>query len=125
MRLANERSGSTSLFAHPMALEPVPLEGVAALPAKDVLESRLEEALSTLDRSVPKTVSAQTLSDHLALFAQWYYRPAGRSMGEMVFAAANGEVPRKPLLRAISRVAARAYSANPAELAKPPIQWHA
>ena len=45
MRLANERSGSSSLFAQPFAMEPVPLEGVAALPAKDVLESRLEEAL--------------------------------------------------------------------------------
>jgi hypothetical protein len=125
MRLANERSGSTSLFAHPMALEPVPLEGVAALPAKDVLESRLEEALGALAQSAPKTVSAQTLSDHLALFTRWYYRPAGRSTGEMLFAGANGEVPRKPLLRAISRVAARAHSANPEELAKPPIQWHA
>jgi len=28
-------------------------------------------------------------------------------------------------LRAISRVAARANSADPKELAKPPIQWHA
>jgi excinuclease UvrABC nuclease subunit len=125
MRLANERSGSSSLFAHPVALEPVPLEPVAALPAKDVLESRLEEALRTLAQSAPKTVSAQTLSDHLALFTQWYYRPAGRSTGEMVFAGANGETPRKPLLRAISRVAARAHSAKPEELAKPPIQWHA
>jgi excinuclease ABC subunit C len=125
MRLANERSGSSSLFAHPVALEPVPLEGVAALPAKDVLESRLEEALGTLAQSAPKSVSSQTLSDHLALFTQWFYRPAVRSKGEMVFAGADGEVPRKPLLRAISRVAARANSANPEELAKPPIQWHA
>ncbi len=125
MRLANERSGSSSLFAHPVALEAVPLEGVAALPAKDVLESRLEEALRALAQSAPKTVSTQTLSDHLALFTQWYYRPAGRSTGEMVFGGADGEVPRKPLLRAISRVAARAHSANPEELAKPPIQWHA
>ena len=125
MRLANERSGSSSLFAHPVALEPVPLEAVAALPAKDVLESRLEEALGALAQSAPKTVSAQTLSDHLSLFTQWYYRPAGRSTGELVFAGVNGEVPRKPLLRAISRVAARAHSANPEELAKPPIQWHA
>ena len=34
MRLANERSGSSSLFAHPVALEPVPLEGAGALPRK-------------------------------------------------------------------------------------------
>jgi excinuclease ABC subunit C len=125
MRLANERSGSSSLFAHPVALEPVPLEGVAALPAKDVLESRLEEALGTLAQSAPKSVSSQTLSDHVALFTQWFYRPAARSAGEIVFAGADGDVARKPLLRAISRVAARANSANPEELAKPPIQWHA
>jgi excinuclease ABC subunit C len=125
MRLANERSGSSSLFAHPVALEAVPLEGVGALPAKDVLEARLEEALRGLGQAAPKSVSTQTLSDHVALFAQWFYRPAARSAGEMVFAGADGEAPRKALLRAISRVAARAHSANPEELAKPPIQWHA
>jgi excinuclease ABC subunit C len=124
MRLANERSGSSSLFAQPFALEPVPLEGPVRS-AKDLLESRLEEALSELQRSAPKSVSSQTLSDHLALFTQWFYRPAVRSTGEMVFAGADGEVARKPLLRAISRVAARANSANPEELNKPPIQWHA
>jgi excinuclease ABC subunit C len=125
MRLANERSGSSSLFAHPVALEPVPLEGAAALPAKDVLEARLEESLSALAHSAAKSVSSQTLSDHLALFTQWFYRPAARSTGEMIFSGTDGEVPRKLLVRAISRVAARANSANPEELAKPPIQWHA
>ena len=125
MRLANERSGSTSLFAHPVALEAVPLEGVAALPAKDVLESRLEEALKAVAQPAPRSVSTQTLSDHVALFTRWFYRPSARSVGEMVFAGADGETPRKPLLRAISRVAARAHSAHPEELAKPPIQWHA
>jgi excinuclease UvrABC nuclease subunit len=124
MRLANERSGSSSLFAQPFALEPVPLEGPVPS-AKDLLESRLEEALSELQRSAPKSVSSQTLSDHLALFTRWFYRPAVRSTGEMVFVGPDGEVARKPLLRAISRVAARANSANPEELSKPPIQWHA
>jgi excinuclease ABC subunit C len=125
MRLANERSGSTSLFAHPVALEPVPLEASAVPPAKDLLEARLEQALSELAQSAPKSVSSQTLSDHLALFTRWFYRPAARSSGEMIFAGVDGEVARKPLLRAISRVASRANSANPEELAKPPIQWHA
>jgi excinuclease ABC subunit C len=125
MRLANERSGSSSLFAHPVALEPVPLGGPAGQPAKDLLESRLEEALSLLAQPAAKPVSSQTLSDHVTLFAQWFYRPAARATGEMVFAGIEGEVPRKPLLRAISRVAARANSSNPEELAKPPIQWHA
>jgi excinuclease UvrABC nuclease subunit len=125
MRLANERSGSSSLFAHPFALEPVPLEGTPVIAAKDRLEARLEEALSTLVQSTPKSVPSQTLSDHVALFTQWFYRPSARSTGEMIFAGVDGEVARKPLLRAISRVAAKANSANPEELAKPPIQWHA
>ncbi len=55
MRLANERSGSSSLFAHPFALEPVPLEGTPVVAAKDRLEARLEEALSTLAQTAPKT----------------------------------------------------------------------
>jgi excinuclease ABC subunit C len=125
MRLANERSGSSSLFAHPVALEPVPLEGSPVMAAKDVLEARLDAALSALAQVAPKSVSSQTLSDHVALFTQWFYRPAGRSTGEMIFVGADGEVAHKPLLRAISRVAAKANSANPEELAKPPIQWHA
>jgi excinuclease ABC subunit C len=124
MRLANERSGSSSLFAHPFALEAVPLEGPPVIAAKDLLEARLEEALAALAQSAAKSVPSQTLSDHLALFTQWFYRPAARSTGEMVFAGVDGEVPRKPLLRVISRVAAKANSANPEELAKAPIQWH-
>jgi excinuclease ABC subunit C len=125
MRLANERSGSSSLFAHPIALEPVPLEGAPVVAGKDVLEARLDGALSMLAQSTPKLESSQTLSDHVALFTQWFYRPSARSTGEMVFSGTDGEVARKPLLRAISRVAARAVSANPEDLAKPPIQWHA
>jgi excinuclease ABC subunit C len=125
MRLANERSGSSSLFAHPVALEPVPLGAPVGQPAKDMLESRLEEAIAMLAQPAAKPVSSQTLSDHVALFAQWFYRSTARSTGEMIFVGVDGEVPRKPLLRAISRVAARANSANPEELAKPPIQWHA
>jgi len=126
MRLANERSGSSSLFAHPVALEAVPLEGPAAgKPARDLLEARLEEALSTLTTASPKSVSSQTLSDHVALFTQWFYRPAARTTGEIVFAGPDGEVPRKPLLRAISRIAARTTSTDPDSLSKPPIQWHA
>jgi hypothetical protein len=123
MRLANERSGSSSLFAHPVALEPLPLEG-PVLAGKDVLESRLEEALLVLAEPARKPVSTQTLADHVALLTRWFYRPTVKSSGEMMFAGKDGEVSRKPLLRAISRVAARASSANPEELTKPPIQWH-
>src|SRR5580658_5137258 len=70
MRLANERSGSSSLFAHPFALEPVPLGSPAGPAAKDLLESRLDDALATLAQQKPRSVSSQTLSDHVSLFAQ-------------------------------------------------------
>jgi excinuclease ABC subunit C len=104
----------------------VPLEApTGGRAAKDLLEARLEEALSALAQSFPKSVSSQTLSDHLALFTQWFYRPAARTLGEMIFAKKDGDVAHKSLLRAISRVAARAASAHPEELNKPPIQWHA
>ena len=79
MRLANERSGSSSLFAHPVALEPVPLEGTPVIAGKDLLEARLEEALSTLARAAPKSVSSQTLSDHVALFSAMVL-PAGGAL---------------------------------------------
>jgi excinuclease ABC subunit C len=123
MRLANERSGSSSLFAHPFAVEAVPLTGAPLATQKDLLEARLDEALTVLRGAAAKQVATQTLVDHLALFAQWFYRP--RNTGEVLFAGSDGEVAHKPLLRAISRVAARAVSANPEDLAKPPIQWHA
>jgi hypothetical protein len=129
MRLPNERSGSSSLFPQPVSLEPIPLEPVPKksetpkndapkneiakndIPKndiKDMLEARLAQSLAALKDREPESSSVQTLSDHLALFARWYYRPAARRVGEIVFAGAGGEVSRKPLLRAIARVAARA-----------------
>ncbi len=59
-----------------------------------LLASRLEEALTALGHSA-SSQSSQTLSDHLALFAQWFYRPTARSSGEIVFAGVDGEVARK------------------------------
>jgi excinuclease ABC subunit C len=130
MRLSNERSGSSSLFAHPVAIEPVPLEAEPAVPGrkplvKDLLEQRLDEALGRLENSAPKSVPAQVLTDHLALFTRWFYRPAAKRVGEVLFAGKDGEAAHKPLLRSISRVAARAASEDPQQMDKPPIAWHA
>jgi excinuclease ABC subunit C len=130
MRLANERSGSTSLFAHPVAVEPVPLEAEPAptgrkQPMKDVLEQRVEDVLAQLEKSAPKSVPTQVITDHLALFTRWFYRPAVKRVGEVLFAGSDGEVAHKPLLRSISRAAARAASEDPQQMDKPPIAWHA
>ena len=32
------------------------------------------------------------MSDHISLFAQWYYRPAARTTGEMLFAKTSGTI---------------------------------
>jgi hypothetical protein len=106
MRLHNEQSGSSSLYAHPMAIAPVPLESSPATgPAVDTLEERLEKALSSLEAISPTRPSTSQIEDHLALFTRWCFRPAAKRTGELVFADAGGVIPHKPLLRAISRVA--------------------
>jgi excinuclease ABC subunit C len=111
MRLHNEQSGSSSLYSHPIALDPIPLEPVlletspATGPAADSLEERLQTALHVLESMSPSRPSTPQIEDHLALFTRWCFRPLAKRTGEAVFAGTNGAVPHKPLLRAISRVA--------------------
>jgi excinuclease ABC subunit C len=119
MRLHNEQSGSSSLYSHPMALVPVPLEpspatgpGSDALvgTAADTLEARLDKALNSLEAMSPSRPSTSQVEDHLALFTRWCFRPLAKRTGEAVFADAGGPqlgmtIPHKALIRAISRVA--------------------
>lgn len=112
MRHANENSGSSSLYAQPLQLLPVPLdEGAPSLPAPS-LEDRLQSALDELQRgsdSTPK-VSTEIAADQLALLRRWCYRPASQKSGEIFFPKnspspeSSPEWPLKPLLRGISRV---------------------
>jgi hypothetical protein len=109
MRHPNEQSGSSSLFAHPTAIAPVPLEDtpLVRLAVRDELESRLDNTLQSL-QAVSAATAQQTV-DHLCLFSRWYHRPQARRVGEAIFVEStrgesHGEIPRKPLLRAISRV---------------------
>jgi hypothetical protein len=104
MRHPNEQSGSSSLFAHPSALLPVPLDPTVqpeSLP--ESLDDRLHRSLAQLQGTSNATPKRQ-MADHLSLFARWYYRPQGKREGEVVFAQADGAVQEKALLRAISRV---------------------
>jgi excinuclease ABC subunit C len=131
MRIQNERSGSSSLFAQPMAIEAVPEEEgrgnreqglgtndnvatanqpvpetMAAKPVRGLLESRLEGVLAALSAPV-ETPSATERQGHLALLKRWYYRPEVRRVGEICFPDANGHWPLKSMLRSAGRVAAR------------------
>jgi hypothetical protein len=112
MRIQNEQSGSSSLFAHPVALEPVPeattfevvAEGVAKIP-RSLLESRMEAALAILSEAC-EAPSPTVRQGHLALLKRWYYRPEVRRVGEVFFPNSEGQWPIKALLRG----AGRAYS---------------
>jgi excinuclease UvrABC nuclease subunit len=130
MRIQNEQSGSSSLFAQPMAIEPVPEEqgsgireqgseeqgsGIGdqrseehPLPPKltrSVLESRMESALAELAEPTPP--SATEREAHLALLKRWYYRPELKRTGEIFFPDAEGHWPIKAMLRGVGRVAAK------------------
>jgi excinuclease UvrABC nuclease subunit len=135
MRIQNEQSGSSSLFAQPMAIEPIleetgirgqrsemnenqtsenetrheaTVEVGATTPAKiprGVLESRMEAALAA--PAEPSEVASATMRQgHLALLKRWYYRTEARRTGEIFFPDAEGRWPLKAILRGAGRVAA-------------------
>jgi excinuclease ABC subunit C len=114
MRHPNEQSGSSSLFAHPANIAPVPLEAapVVKLAARDELAARLDSALNSL--AVRSAKSAQQIVDHLGLFTRWYYRPQARRVGEVVFDDADGR-PQAQVTRAISRVYRQAQNQRQSE----------
>ena len=119
MRIQNEQSGSSSLFAQPMAMEPVlevPEPPAAPVPspaspglartARSVLEARMESILAELSPAVDPP-SATLRQGHLALLKRWYYRPEARRTGEICFPHSEGHWPIKSVLRSVGRVAAK------------------
>ena len=114
MRHPNEQSGSSSLFAHPASIAAVPLDAppIVQLAAKEELETRLDASLRTL--GVVSARNMQQISDHLALFSRWYYRPEVHRIGEIIFDDASGQ-SRKQLMRAISRVYRQSQVHQPAQ----------
>jgi excinuclease ABC subunit C len=129
MRIQNEQSGSSSLFAQPIAMEAVPEEEnlrseeareqanqeMARSPAKlqrGLLESRLETALAELAAPAAPP-SATVRQGHLALLKRWYYRPEARRAGEIFFPDADDRWPAKAILRGIGRVAAKSLPSAP------------
>jgi hypothetical protein len=126
MRIQNERSGSSSLFAQPMAIEgspeQPPLGDLASQPAagatlietpakaaRSLLEARLDGVLTAL--SAPAEAPSSTVRQaHLALLKRWYYRPEVRRVGEICFPDAQGHWPLKSILRSVGRVAAKSLT---------------
>ncbi|HEV2214451.1 MAG TPA: excinuclease ABC subunit C [Terracidiphilus sp.] len=116
MRIQNEQSGSSSLFAQPVAVEAIPEVAEAGTEAdapaapiripRGVLEARLEEALALVAEE--REPSAAVRQGHLALLKRWYYRPETRRSGEIFFPDEDDAWPLKAVLRGIGRVAVKA-----------------
>jgi excinuclease UvrABC nuclease subunit len=116
MRIQNEQSGSSSLFAQPLAIQPVPEADTptAAKASRDILEARMEAVLAALSAAKPQP-NPTVRQGHLALLTRWYYRPQQKRAGEICFPS-NDEAgrfrwairswPIKSMLRSVGRVAA-------------------
>jgi excinuclease UvrABC nuclease subunit len=125
MRIQNEQSGSTSLFAQPMVLEPVPeAPAVGAVlagdpptaplkPARGVLDARMAAALATLQEGT-QPANGTVRQGHLALLKRWYYRPEAKRPGEIFFPDAEGHWPVKAILRGVGRVYGGTFKAGEA-----------
>jgi excinuclease ABC subunit C len=118
MRIQNEQSGSSSLFAQPMALEPIPEEqgsgvrdqgseiSATAKVPRTLLEARMEGVLEQLSKHL-SSPNSTVRQGHLALLKRWYYRPEVKREGEIVFPDSEGHWPFRALLRSTGRVAAK------------------
>lgn len=127
MRIQNEASGSSSLFAQPVMIEalpldPVPDSAVAQAASSDTLLARLEKTLHPLaSEPAVESRSLRRVGD-LALLARWYYRPAQQRVGEIFFADSRDAATedgwnRKAMLRGIGRVAAQQMAQRAQEAA--------
>jgi excinuclease ABC subunit C len=100
-----QTSVGSSLFAQPLMLQAVPLEGEpAAGTAANSPEDRAALALKALEQKADKPNDLALLSDHLSLLRRWYYRPEKQRIGEVFFANEDGTWPIRKILRGAARM---------------------
>lgn len=99
-----QTSVGSSLFAQPLMLQAVPLEGEVASDSAASPEDRAVHALKTLDQKAGKPNDLALLSDHLSLLRRWYYRPEKQRIGEIFFANEDGTWPIRRILRGAARM---------------------
>jgi len=97
-----QTSVGSSLFAQPLMLQAVPLEGEGDAPA-DAPEDRAAAVLAALEAEIARSNDLALLSDHLSLFKRWYYRPEKQRAGEVFLPNADGSWPLRKLLRGAAR----------------------
>jgi hypothetical protein len=92
----------SSLFAQPLMLQAVPLEGEASDESNSP-EDRARGVLSRLEAQAKPSSDVALLSDHLSLLRRWYYRPEKQRIGEIFFPNADGSWPIRRILRGAAR----------------------
>ncbi|WP_263367689.1 excinuclease ABC subunit UvrC [Edaphobacter bradus] len=97
-----QTSVGSSLFAQPLMLQAVPLEGEATDPAISP-EDRARAALENLEARVAPSRDLALLSDHLSLLRRWYYRPEKQRAGEAFLPNPDGSWPVRRILRSAAR----------------------
>ena len=97
-----QTSVGSSLFAQPLMLQAVPLEGEST--ASNSPEHRAEHVLSLLEARTQPSSDLALLSDHLSLLRRWYYRPEKQRNGEIFFPNDNGAWPIRKILRGAARM---------------------
>jgi hypothetical protein len=99
-----QTSVGSSLFAQPLMLAPVPIEGEGEAPeSTGSPEDRAREAMKHLENRVSGNSDLALLSDHLSLFRRWYYRPEKQRPGEPFLPNPDGSWPIRRILRGAAR----------------------
>jgi excinuclease UvrABC nuclease subunit len=97
-----QQAGSSSFYAQPLMVQPVPLESsaevlIAEAPKPEV---RLREVVESLRPSGKISVASQ--AEQLAILKRWYYKSS--RAGEIFFRDPDADWPWRRILNGISRV---------------------
>jgi excinuclease ABC subunit C len=99
-----QTSVGSSLFAQPLMLQPIPLDGDSIGPTNSP-EARAAHVIASLEERAGKPTDLALLSDHLSLLRRWYYRPEKQRNGEIFLANEDGTWPIRKILRGAARMA--------------------
>jgi hypothetical protein len=97
-----QTSVGSSLFAQPLMLQAIPLEGEAT--GADSPEARARGVLATLEARGGESNDIAAMSDHLSLLRRWYYRPEKQRSGEVFLPNHDGGWPVRRILNGAARV---------------------
>jgi excinuclease ABC subunit C len=97
-----QTSVGSSLFAQPLMLQAIPLEGETT--AAESPEERAATVLKSLEEKTSPERDLAMVSDHLSLVRRWFYRPEKQRTGEIFFPNPDGSWPIRRILNGAARM---------------------